>query len=103
MAVTPERKLNAVPTFGLGTSTHWEPFQCSVNVCQYVSKYSPTAQSCFVPGTTVTLLSSLSKAGPGLATTLHCEPFQCSVNVCTTPLVWVLPTAHTLFVDTAAT
>src|SRR6266568_2004022 len=100
--VTPLRTLSRVPPFGLETTLHVWPFQCSVSVLVLLN--SPTAQTS-VEETAVTPNRKLLPLLPfGLVTTLQLEPFQCSISVL--GISWALlnhPTAQTSFVAMAVT
>ncbi len=106
---TPVRMLVcALPvTFGLGTTRHDVPFQCSVRVFWAAPvKTSPTAHA-FCPPIAATLISSVPWAplGLGLVAFFQVLPFQRKIkDVLTCPGQAVpKPTAQALVADTADT
>src|SRR5579863_235662 len=83
-ATTPCRSLSPPGGFGLETTLHVEPSQCSVSVATTSpgdAQFNPTVQisSGATPATDHSSLSNNPTFG--LDTTLHLEPFQCSISV----------------------
>src|SRR6266540_2133643 len=104
-AVTPVRKLFPFVVgkgFGLGTTLHEVPFQCSASVA-FVTPTAPTAQASVGDFAATPRRSLRSEPTFGLASTDHLAPFQCSVSVRSTdPTTWN-PTAHASVVESAET
>src|SRR5579864_8899378 len=98
MAATPVRKSPSVLTFGLGTTDHWVPFQCSIRVRSPVAEplvcWMPTAHTS-VEEMAETALRRLPEVPFGLEMSVHLVPFQCSVRVSSMALgLLKKPTAH---------
>src|SRR5205823_2145651 len=97
---TPNSWLFCVPWFGLGTTVHVEPSQCSVSVRAGAgaARVFPTAHTSFEPIAEMDMSSSPAPDG-GAGTIAQAEPSQCSIRV---PR-WSNPTAHTSSAATAVT
>src|SRR5437868_11177840 len=99
--VTPVRKLFPFVDgsgFGLGTTFHEDPFQCSVSVLLPCDPTAHTSEDEMA----VTLASRASPARTGVETMLQAVPSQCSATVPSSPSP-TAPTAQTSFELTAAT
>src|SRR5436309_14869048 len=87
---TPASSLPCCPGLGLGTSTHFVPFQRTISVSWVVLVVRvPTAQT--LPAEVAATASRLLRgAGLGLATSVQSCPFHCSIRVLfVVPLVFV--------------
>src|SRR5829696_5790088 len=99
----------SMPVFGLGTSPHSLPFQCSVSVLPPASldmsaTYLPTAHASLVERAS-TASSVLGASAFGLETMVQAAPSQCWMSVFVPSLLssWNHPTAHAFVGETAVT
>src|SRR5450755_1201226 len=79
-ATTLVKTVSREPTFGLGTTAHEEPFQCSINVARTPGVrvlYEPTAHTSVDELAATALSPWLVGPGSGVATAVQLEPFQC--------------------------
>ena len=94
----------ADPSFGLGSTFHACPFQCSINVSAEVPFLrSPTAHAsrgelAAIPKSWLSVLPGL-----GLVMTLHVVPFQCSTSVFVEVPTVYHPTAQASQAESMAT
>src|SRR5215813_8969340 len=108
LAVAARRVFSPDPEFGLGTTDHLTPSQCSTRVRKLVVVFSkkPNAQAFFaVMATTAASALVVWKpaAGFGLGTIVQRAPFQCSIRVLNAPPLLYEPTAQTSLAEVAAT
>src|SRR5205807_611944 len=102
----PLRKEPVPLGLGLGTTFHFEPFQCSINGETLPGQQLyPTAQMLFAETTVTPFRMSFNDPGEpgfGLGTTFQFVPFQCSISVWMELLLeqQLYPTAQMLFAET---
>src|SRR5438132_1876013 len=105
MAAMPRRSLLVEPEFGLGTTDHLVPFQCSIRVRSALPPNSNPAAHTSLLELAATAFSSLLEVPTlGLRTECHEVPSKCSVRVLKAgddPRN--VPTAQTSDEDTVAT
>ena len=105
MAATPRRSLLVEPEFGLCTTDHLVPFQCSIRVRSALPPNSNPAAHASLLEWAATAFSSLLEAPTlGLCTERHEAPSKCSMRVLKAgDEPRNVPTAHTSEDETVAT
>src|SRR5439155_1646331 len=103
VVATPASSLPCCPGLGLGTSTHFVPFQRTISAFGRELAMKPPAAQTSYADVAATAASTLPLPGAGTVLCVHCCPSHRSTSGLTVVLVKYWPTAQASVAETTAT